>query len=157
MNRVKTGCELTGCLILGVLVASEFKRSFSHITGEDNGCGGRATNDRCKAAFDRNGLELWIQRLGENDVGAAVISRQNDKNDGAVEVCDRPSNLSAVFELPMSERFGEPSKPDRFAKTTNGRWPPPHSPRGRFCVRLVDRVFRQRGFRVRQRPFGPVG
>ena len=97
--------------------------TFVHLSGEHHRCRGCTADNRGERSLDGEHFHVLVQRVGEHHESSAVIARDHANTIGPSKLTmARP--ISAPYSSWMLRSdSGEPSKPDRFASTTRGRFP----------------------------------
>src|SRR5271166_4464224 len=98
-----------------------FAGSGLNFSGENHRRRRGATDHGCVGSLQRYHLELFVQRPGKHNVGAAMITGDHAKDHGPFEVHHGSSDLGAIFQLQPRIDSGEPSNPERLARITTGR------------------------------------
>ncbi len=80
-------------------------RPLGHITGEHHRRSRGPAEHGSIGTFEREHGHVGIELLGEHDERTAVVARDHDEHDGAVEVDDCPPDLRAVFQLEFPHGF----------------------------------------------------
>ena len=70
-----------------------------------DGCCGAAADHGGEGSLHRGGAQRFVERTGEDHVGAAVVAGDHQEEQRALEVHDRLGDLGSVLELEFAHGF----------------------------------------------------
>src|SRR5262249_56088329 len=82
-----------------------------HLAGEDHRGRRTATDHRGVRAGEGERAKPWIERLREDHVRAAMVARDHEEDEQAVEADDGPRDLAPILDLYLAKCLGRSIQP----------------------------------------------